>query len=176
MFFIWNQKVLSSLHPCPPSLLLECFNFFLKKKENVILPSPRCPLLILNSLWIKRKEWSWVLFWLFQNLWLEVGLAWAELFLVGNFCVLVTVVRSFLFFSVLSQRYTFIWGHFPLLPVLCDVFIGVSLLTSVLWLRMELGLELLGCSHRSPWVSLWASCLPVSAPAALRDPSHSHLF
>lgn len=54
---------------------------------NTILPFPRCPLLILNGLWIKRKEWSWILFFGCLGLWLEVGLAWEwkELFLVGNF-------------------------------------------------------------------------------------------
>lgn len=110
--------------------------------------------------------------------------SWAHMnrgfFLVGNFCVLVTVVRSFLFFFVLSQRYTFMWGRFPLLPVLCDAFICISLLTSVLWLRMEPGWatwSCQGCSQlqqeESLGLSLWAACLAASAPAGLEDPSHS---
>lgn len=103
-------------------------------------------------------------------------------FWLGNFCVLVIVVQRFLFFHVLSQRQVFIWGRFPLLRIVRDAVICISLLIAVL--STQDGARLCGAAmgaqssnRRSPWALALVGLVPgTSALVGLGCPSGGFVF
>lgn len=103
-------------------------------------------------------------------------------FWLGNFSVLVIAVQKFFFFHVLSQRYVFIWGRFPLLPIISDAVICISLLIAVL--STQDGARLCGAAtgaqsskRRGPWALALIGLVPgTSALAGLGCPAGGFVF
>lgn len=133
------------------------FEFPLEKeeKENIILPFPRCPLLILNDLWIKRKEWSWILFfgclrgsdWKLGSHENEKSFFWWVILCMSHCCVKLPVLSC-----PFPEGHVY-WGGLPTPACpLCDTVICISLLMAVLSdFRMAPGWAVRSCC--SPWGS-----------------------